>query len=440
MKNNSSNLLRPIINKRPLYLFGLLLIVGYLLVVLFMHDRVRETVIQNKLEDLNQHLLYQTSLRDYIQTELKPVFYDLQKDQVLSYDFFDPRVLSGTYIARHIFDTFDRKLNESLAYGWHYRLAAKNPRNPINQATEQELVLLERFNQDRNLKKFDKIEVLDGEETLYVALPLDETDASCLRCHGHPMTAPKDLVTQYGDVNGFYEEIGDIRAFISYRLNLKNSMENAQFAFRLISVIIFVFIMVVFLLVSWVYVIEQKRKHLLAKQQQELDFIAHHDFLTKLSNRHSLNDHFPEYLSSFHRHSAQKCSLWVMMLDIDYFKFVNDKYGHDIGDLTLISLAETLEEKIKPYEQAKAYRLGGEEFLLILPNVESDMVKLIYSDIQQALLNVVIAGLEHQVNISAGATQVCEGEGQYDILKRVDQALYKAKEQGRAQIVFEEKG
>jgi len=427
------------ISKRPIYLFGTLLLIAYLLIVIFMFQGVKATIVENKLSDLNQEHLYQKSLRQYVSTQLKPVFFKLQNEHILNHDFFDSRALSGTYITRNVYEFFDERLEVEGLTSWQYRLAAKSPRNLINKATEEELALLERFNQDRELTTFQEIRKVAGETILYVASPIGETTASCLLCHGQPSWAPKDLVEKYGVVNGFNEQVGEIRAFISYSYALDNSFDKAQIPFFMISLVILLFLVIIFGLVTLAYMVDQKKKRLELKLHEELEFIAHHDQLTQLLNRHALNRDFTALLSTFHKRSDNDLKgIFVMMLDIDFFKSINDVYGHDVGDVTLQSFSNVLLANIKGYNAAKAYRLGGEEFLLVLPNAELSDVKTVYKSIQSDLLQMKIEKLQTDVKVSAGATAVLNGDKQYDALKRVDKRLYEAKRNGRNQLVIDE--
>ncbi|MBN2865437.1 MAG: diguanylate cyclase [Thiotrichales bacterium] len=425
---------QPVVNKRPIYLFGSFLLIAYLIIAFVMMDKARETVIESKLSNLSQQLLYQDALRTYIAHQLKPVFFELQHESKLSPDFFDSRALSGTYITRHIFSIFDDKLHQKQLTSWHYRLAAKAPRNPINLATEEELALLEKFNQDRTLKRFQEVKWVEGEEVLYVASPMGETTPDCLQCHGDPSWAPQDMVNKYGPVRGFYENVGEIRAFISYSYNLTESIASAKQTYMWISLILLVFFITIFGSVSFAYVLDQKKKLLVLKQQKELDFVAHHDFLTQLNNRHALNRDFPDALERFADGQTLYQSMWVMMLDLDHFKLINDDFGHDVGDKVLVALARLFEKQIATCEGAEVYRIGGEEFLITLPGLNSVVVERLFTAMQAALQTIEIKGLNRTLSLSAGATEVLRGEVQFSVLKRADGALYQAKNNGRAQL------
>lgn len=341
--------------KKPLYWLAGLLLLCYLTIVFLAHAQIREITINDKLDELHNHILFQKSLRKYINTQLKPIIYDFQKQNLISKEYFDPHILSGTFITRELYKTFDKSLasKSTNTNSWEYRLAAKSPRNPVNQATKKELLLIEKFNLDRQLDHFYQIETIDGDETIYYVAPFKPNNETCIRCHGDYRTAPKEMVEMYGKINGFNEELNDIRAITSYRLNLTESMENAHKTFLIISLIILVFFVLLFLLAARVYLVEQKRKQLIAKQQLELEYVASHDYLTGLANRHKLNKALPSQINDLQLSHHSMGNLWVMMLDIDWFKSINDEFGHDVGDLTLKKLGEILIHQTQALDHAQ---------------------------------------------------------------------------------------
>lgn len=431
-KNNKNTL-----NKKPLYVFAVFLLSSYFIISIIIYNQIKTTVIANKLDDLNQHIIYQQATRQYINNKLKPIIYEFQKQKKNSADYFDPHVLSSTFISRNIYQIFDEKLDSNGMLSWQYHLAASNARNPINQATPEELKLLKTFNQDKTLQNFHQIKTIDGQELLYFAAPYKPNNATCLRCHGNPESAPKGLLKRYGSVNGFNEKKGDIRAFTAYQLNLSEAMEKSNKTFIIISIIIFVFLLIFYAMASWIYLIEQRKKQLVAKQQAELEYVALHDFLTKLKNRHALNQDLPTLLEKLKNAPVQLSNLWIIMLDIDFFKAINDDFGHDIGDLTLQKFGEILLQELKNFEYAHAYRLGGEEFLVVIRNADAKIIQALYEDIAQSLLKIDIPTLNREIKVSGGATKALTQDHKYDILKRADNALYRAKQQGRARLIFD---
>lgn len=423
-------------NLVPLYYLAIILLVSYAFISSTLYYQIKNTIIENKLEELNEHMLYQKALRHYINQQLKPIIYSFQEKNILNKEYFDPHIMSGTFITRDIYKIFNNNLETKEMTNWVYRLAASNPRNPINQATPSEIELIEQFNANPELKSLHKIENIDGDETLYYAAPFSPNTEDCLKCHGMPNDASKGILEMYGNVNGFHESLGQVRALTSYRLNLSDSMLSAQRLFYISTLILLSFFILLFILLAWVYISQQKRKILIAQQQETLEYVAHHDFLTKLKNRHALNQALPVQMAQLNAEDTSFTNLWALMLDIDFFKKVNDDFGHDVGDIVLEKLGEILLLETHKIEHAQAYRLGGEEFLIILRNSSQNVVKALYTDICNRLAQSQIKSLNRVLTLSAGSAEANPKEHQYDLLKRTDKALYQAKEQGRSKIVF----
>ena len=118
----------------------------------------------------------------------------------------------------------------------------------------------------------------------------------------------------------------------------------------------------------------------------------------------------------------------LLMLDIDYFKNVNDTYGHDVGDYVLKELCSTIKNMIRKTDIFG--RWGGEEFLLILPNTNKDEAISIATKIRNIIENHKFDYIP-QVTISIGVSVYNEKSRKEIFLKKVDDALYKAKSSGR---------
>ncbi len=120
---------------------------------------------------------------------------------------------------------------------------------------------------------------------------------------------------------------------------------------------IFAFMMTIISIVRWVSEIQRaEAEEKLNSMYQKLSDISMTDELTKVKNRHALRNDFPKY---------QNRSMIIVMSDIDDFKYYNDSFGHDTGDLVLQHMAETLQ---KIFGRDSVYRFGGDEFLMVLPD------------------------------------------------------------------------
>jgi diguanylate cyclase (GGDEF)-like protein len=119
------------------------------------------------------------------------------------------------------------------------------------------------------------------------------------------------------------------------------------------------------------------------------------------------------------------------MIDIDHFKNVNDTYGHLVGDNVLINLARLVSENIR--ESDIFARWGGEEFILLLPNVDVSLAEKIVTELR---LKIQLKEFEKvgYLTCSFGLTEYVRGDDINSITKRADDALYEAKESGRNRV------
>ena len=175
------------------------------------------------------------ALRTDIETVQKPGIYRLQKERKLDKDFFDPKLLSASYIARHVLANYIK--DNDVDY--QYKLAATNPRNPHNKADSFEAGILQKF-RSGVLKSYSTIVEDQGKKYFYQALPLSRNVASCMRCHSTPGRAPRGLIRLYGDQAGFGEKIGQMRAFISLKVPISHIIDQHKRDFFITLFVLFI--------------------------------------------------------------------------------------------------------------------------------------------------------------------------------------------------------
>jgi len=154
------------------------------------------------------------------------------------------------------------------------------------------------------------------------------------------------------------------------------------------------------------------------------------DPLTKIFNR----QHFMTLLEKeIARAKRGKTNLAMVLFDIDDFKLINDNYGHYAGDQTLITLTQIISRMIRPYDSFG--RLGGEEFAIILPEIQEqealDLCERIRDKIQQARLNRKIA-----ITLSIGVAMLEEFDDHHILYQKSDDAMYRAKNNGKNQVIL----
>lgn len=164
-------------------------------------------------------------------------------------------------------------------------------------------------------------------------------------------------------------------------------------------------------------------------QQNKLHKLAITDPLTGLLNRLTLEDNIT---LAIQQHSRTSNPMSLASIDIDHFKLINDKHGHDVGDKVLIKIANLLQQRSRHVD--KVYRLGGEEFLVVLFNTNLQNARHFANAIQQALAELDI---EEALNptLSIGLAEVDQEKSWEEWLKHADEKLYQAKDNGRNLII-----
>lgn len=171
--------------------------------------------------------------------------------------------------------------------------------------------------------------------------------------------------------------------------------------------------------------IEERRK-----SQQKLDYLAHHDELTGVKNRRWILQELEQRMTES---KALKTPLAVLLLDIDFFKKVNDSYGHETGDQVLRGFAKAIQSHLRQDDSLGRY--GGEEFLVLLPATELDNVLLTAKRLREAVAEQTHThdNLLFKITTSIGiALYTLEDNfSPEELISQADKALYLAKESGR---------
>lgn len=167
-----------------------------------------------------------------------------------------------------------------------------------------------------------------------------------------------------------------------------------------------------------------------------LNKVAYSDPLTGIYNRRYVIEKFPVDLINA---ALLTKGISIIMVDIDYFKVVNDKYGHLAGDQTLKKVAETLSGCIKRGSDWIA-RYGGEEFLVCMPGADLDMVKETAEHMRKAIEESVIQYEDKKIKVTASfgicSIKLVENENVDSLVKYADEKLYLAKKNGRNRIEY----
>ena len=160
---------------------------------------------------------------------------------------------------------------------------------------------------------------------------------------------------------------------------------------------------------------------------------ALYDPLTGLRNRHHLEDIMGTQMSQAIRN---KEPISCLMIDIDHFKSINDRFGHEVGDGVIKSVAAIIQRVVR--EGGVAFRYGGEEFLVLLANMDEEAANrcatVIFNGVREMPLRFGGVDVGH-VDVSIGVASYPEHVQSDNLLRAADVALYRAKEMGRSRIV-----
>jgi diguanylate cyclase (GGDEF)-like protein len=165
----------------------------------------------------------------------------------------------------------------------------------------------------------------------------------------------------------------------------------------------------------------------LKKQKDSLIELARQDPLTGLHNRLALKEAAQREIPRANRHSK---SLSMLMIDVDYFKKINDLHGHDVGDQVLKEVSDALKSNFR--REDLVVRFGGEEFVVLLPLCDTKQAKIKGEETLRVIEQSKLGNIK--VTVSIGCATLKPDETFESLLKRADQSLYKAKERGRNRI------
>ncbi|RTE64604.1 sensor domain-containing diguanylate cyclase [Amphritea opalescens] len=176
--------------------------------------------------------------------------------------------------------------------------------------------------------------------------------------------------------------------------------------------------------------------------QQNMKRLSIIDMLTKVYNRRAFDQEIIKELSRASRHDRPLSCLFI---DLDYFKLVNDNFGHQIGDKVLRAIGLLLRQNLRKTDFVARY--GGEEFAILLPNCDSHKAMQISDQLRNKIAHMVIHNSDNtpfRISASIGVTHCTSASFTFDdlnaqahaLLKAADEAVYQAKEKGRNRVEY----
>ena len=444
-----------------------------------------------KIAAENIYTLNQTILERFM-LNIRPKTLQMMKDSPSQ--TFDPDLMSAFYNLRSINSGY-------IAMGgdqYRIKLSTINSRHPQDEADAFEVQKIREFNADRSLTKFQGVREIDGAPYYTVMRSFMITDASCIPCHSTPEAAPPGLVDYYGAERGFGWPQGQIISAISIQIPLASALEaandNAKGSSLYFLAFLCVFLVITGYLLNTLIISPLQRardvaKHIaanpterlgeritlpknrelaefaqafndmgaalfderasleervaertaaLAEANKKLEILSNLDGLTGLPNRRK----FDVFYQHVWQQACEKAEpLAVILMDVDWFKDLNDQYGHQAGDDCLRRIARILEQ-VPGNSQEIAARYGGEEFVIALLGIDGQRALAVAQRIGKAIENEAIP---HNKGAAGAVTTLSAGvaycyptpdKDPEDLLKKADDALYQAKANGRNNSVL----
>jgi len=239
----------------------------------------------------------------------------------------------------------------------------------------------------------------------------------------------------------FYSKFFGLKLYTIFLIPLDNDFTKKKVGYSVIvrestyfryffQSILISYIGIIFLSILIGFIIFKNKKHLLEVIEKEKYKIeSYTDELTKLKNRKSYNQHIHEKIQLYNRYNEV---FSLIIFDIDHFKNINDTYGHKIGDEVLIDISNLVKKFLRKNDYM--YRIGGEEFIIILPYTKIKQGIIVCEKIKELVEKELKTIKNKTITISLGITQIQKEDTESTLFTRVDRYLYKSKNKGRNAI------
>ncbi len=328
------------------------------------------------------------------------------------------------FLPAHATTLISNKFQNKNKYNFYIRNVSDIPRNKTNMADKEEMKAIKYFkNKPKKLEYFKKYKK-NGNEYFQFASPI-YIKPYCLACHGKKENALPTIRHRYKTAYNY--KVGDVRGIVS--IKIPNDKINKIFYIYLKRELFITFLTFIIILFIFFIIFKNVLFQIKDIETNALDF-ASTDELTNLHNRKYLNT-FQQNIKSTIKN---KGDFIIAFLDIDYFKKVNDTYGHVVGDIILKEFAILLRSLSEAEDIVCRY--GGEEFLIIVYNTSLEKAIEKFNNIRAEVANKKINFENYTINItvSIGIDMGTTGDSIEVVISNADKALYKAKENGRNRI------
>jgi len=307
---------------------------------------------------------------------------------------------------------------------YRYQEVALEPTNPSHRAQGWQLGAISRFRDDPSLRELTVMTDAATGPVMNVLRPVRPT-SDCMACHGALDHAPAELLQRYGR-NGFGWKVGDTVGAQIVSVPTAHAYAQAREAWGWHVAAMLAVFGVLFLVLDRMLgrgVIGPIESRSRAWRTQ-----ARTDALTGALNRRSFGEQAAGMVARAH---AEGLTLALVAVDVDHFKRVNDTHGHAAGDAVLQELVRRL--RAGAGDTASVYRLGGEEFALMLPGADESRALALATTLRASLAAHPFQDVG-ALTASFGVALLAPGDTAQTLMQRADRALYLAKDRGRDRV------
>ena len=231
-----------------------LFVVLYAIITLLFFNFYRELAIKDARQEAIFILDTMNAIRDYVSVVQRPLIEELKAKKMLAEDFFDPRLLSSSYITREIYNIQRAKKN----INYDYKLIATNPLNPDHEGNGFENEILDDFKEGK-YQEYSQIIKENNKPYFFVGLPIHNSHPSCLECHTMN-SAPKRMIEQYHTIPDFQSKVGDVIAMITFKIPVYSILTYHVKEFIVGGTVMLIVFIVFILFIYKIYRNEQRLK------------------------------------------------------------------------------------------------------------------------------------------------------------------------------------
>jgi len=221
----------------------------YLVSSMILYFIIQDAYEKEAFKRIEQTVQFEKAVHRYVSEYQKPAIYELVEQGKISKDYFDPRILSSTFISQHIYQNYSDKMSLQEK-GVKFKIVSDNPTNSGNMANPYEKRILEKFRNEK-LEVYTEYINEEGEQYLFYAQSVGKNNEKCMQCHGDARDAPSGMIQKYGDKNGFNEKVEDIRAIVALYVSVDADKEQMYLVFFSIVLLSFLVFLTIFLIIVY---------------------------------------------------------------------------------------------------------------------------------------------------------------------------------------------